>query len=149
MGCKHKACQNKIEVKESGKSAAFPILTGVLIALFPKCPFCVMAYSSAITLFGGKMLFPNASMYSGHIIVGLSLIVLLGIMLNFKGKQTMVAGGITILGISLLALNQFFDAPKPIYYTAMVLLFFGIWYNGSFNYFYKKYFENKFNYKST
>jgi len=145
MGCTQKACHNKFAKKSKGKSAVFPILTGLLIAILPKCPFCIMAYSGAVSLCSGKMLFPNANTYSGYIIVGLSILVLLGILLNFKGKRTWIAAGITFFGMLLLTISQFYSISESLYYIAVAFLFFGIWYNGSFHYFYRNFFQHFFN----
>lgn len=145
MGCNQKACQKTFAKPAKDRTAAFPILSGLLIALLPKCPFCIMAYSGAMSLCSGKMLFPNANTYSGYVIIGLALVVLLGIMLNFKGKRTWMAGAITSVGIILLIISQFYSISEQLYYVAVGFLFFGIWYNGSFQYFYRKYFQNRFN----
>ena len=117
-------------------------LPAIFIAILPKCPFCIMAYSGAMSMCSGNMLFPNADAYSGYIIVGLSIIVLLGILLNHKGTRTWIAAFIACIGIGLLTISQFVSLSESLYYLASFILFFGIWFNGSFTYFYNK-FSNK------
>ena len=114
-----------------------------IIAVLPKCPFCVMAYSGAISLCSGNMYFPNSHAYSAYIIVGLSIITLSGIILNNKGRRTIIAAIVATIGILFLAISQFYSLSEHLYYLSVGLLFFGIWYNGSFHYFYRNYFDKK------
>jgi len=133
---RHSACQKKGSIYASWLPAIF-------IAILPKCPFCIMAYSGAMSMCSGKMLFPNADAYSGYIIIGLSLLILFSILLNHKGTKTWIASFIVLIGISLLTMSQYLTMSEPLYYLASFVLFFGIWYNGSFTFFYKKYFKSK------
>ena len=94
-----------------------------------------MAYAGAIPLCGGDMVYPNAGNISLYITIGLALIVLLGILLNRKGPRTWKAGLIALAGIALLSLSQLVWPSMTLYYIGVALLFFGIWYNGSFSFF--------------
>ena len=102
-----------------------------------------MAYSGAVSMCSGKMLYPNAGSISTYIIIGLSLVVLLGIVLNRRDKRTWIALSIASAGILLLCISQFLLFSEVLYYVAVGLIFFGIWFNGSFTYFYQKYFNVK------
>lgn len=119
----------------------------ILMVLLPKCPFCIMAYSGAMSLCSGKMLYPNANSLSSYIFIFLSLCVLLSIYLNYKGRTTWVALGISIIGVIVLFISQFALISQGLFYTSTAILFFGIWYNGSFHYVYRTYFIN--NYRKT
>lgn len=138
------SCSNNTNCKRT-KEHKFSWLPAIIIAVLPKCPFCIMAYSGAVSMCSGKMLFPNADAYSGYIIVGLSLLVLFGILLNNKGMRTWFATLIASLGIILLIISQFFYLSQSIYYLACFVLFFGIWFNGSFGYFYNKFIRQSSN----
>jgi len=120
-------------------------LPAIFIAILPKCPFCIMAYSGAMSMCSGKMFFPNADSYSSYIILALSLLILLSILLNHKGTKTWIAASIVLVGISLLTLSQYLLMSEPLYYLASFVLFFGIWYNGSFAFFFNKYFRKNLN----
>lgn len=113
----------------------------VAVAILPKCPFCIMAYAGAIPLCGGSTMYPNEGNSSLYITLGCSLIVLLGILLNRRGKRTWIAALIVLSGIVVLALSQVYWISMPLYYLGVITLFFGIWYNGSFAYFKRTYFH--------
>lgn len=144
MSGQFNSCSNNTNCSKR-KEYKLSWLPAIFIAILPKCPFCIMAYSGAVSMCSGKMLFPNADTYSGYIIVGLSLLVLLGILLNNKGKRTWIAATIASMGILLLTISQFLYLSQSIYYIASVVLFFGIWYNGSFAYFYKRHLKQPSN----
>jgi len=132
-------CNKKSSCKKKRYFNAVPWLPAFLIAILPKCPFCIMAYSGAISMCSGKMIFPHADTTSSYILLGLSIVVLISILLNHKGKKTIIAGTLAFTGIIILLFSQFYFPSEPLYYLATALLFFGIWFNGSFEYFYKKY----------
>ena len=136
--CATKACKNK-----AGYSSV-SWLPAIFIAILPKCPFCIMAYSGAMSMCSGKMLFPNADTYSGYFIVAISFIVILGIILNYKGTQTWWAVSFAILGSVIIGISQFITLSEHIYYLGAFVLFFGIWLNGSFTYFYNKFLQKTF-----
>ncbi len=112
-----------------------PWLPAVVVAILPKCPFCIMAYAGAIPLCGGTTMYPNAGNISTYITVGFAVIVLLGILLNRKGVRTFHAGLIAMAGIFCIVASQVLWISMLLYYAGVSILFFGIWYNGSFAYF--------------
>ena len=125
--------------RASHKHAGFySYLPAILVAVLPKCPFCIMAYSGAMSLCSGKMLYPNAHASSAYLLLGIALIVVLGIRLNFRGTRTWIATAIASLGVLLLLISQLFYPSEELYYAAVAILFFGIWINGSFLYFYRR-----------
>ncbi len=117
----------------------YAYLPAVVVAILPKCPFCIMAYTGAMTLCSGKTYYPNLGGWSGYLTLGISLFVILGIIMNKRGKRTTVATVIAVTGVALIGICQFLYISMPLYYLGVVLLFFGIWYNGSFFYFANKF----------
>lgn len=132
--CKKASCKTNLTSRLS-----ISWLPAVIIAVLPKCPFCIMAYSGALTLCSGSKIYPNAGGASAYITLGLCLVVLLGIIFNYKGSRTLIALFIALTGILFVFSSQFVFIGKFNYYTGVILLFFGIWYNGSFAYFYRNY----------
>ena len=46
------SCANKKTIKYN-KNKGYPLLLTIIIAILPKCPFCVLTYSSAIAMCSG------------------------------------------------------------------------------------------------
>ncbi|MEL6654894.1 MAG: hypothetical protein AAFP77_10895 [Bacteroidota bacterium] len=113
----------------------FPALA---VAILPKCPFCLMAYSGAVSLCSGNMLFPNAGTWASYLTMGLAVVVFLSIILNRKGSKTWFALGLVTIGIVFLVAGQFLFISEFNYYLGVGFLFFGIWLNGSFLHYYHK-----------
>ena len=113
-------------------------LPAFFVAILPKCHFCVMAYAGAVSLCSGNKIYPNSGSSSIYITVGLAVIVLAGILMNYKGKRTWFSALIALCGVYFLAVSQLWWMSMTLYYFGVAILFFGIWYNGSFAYFQRK-----------
>ena len=131
-------CGTERNCKKKSLAKATSWLPAFALAILPKCPFCIMAYSGAMSMCSGNMLYPNANSSTSYILLGLATITLLGILLNKKGKRTWQAAAITLSGILLLSISQFYSMSETLYYLSVLFIFFGIWFNGSFYFFYKK-----------
>ncbi len=128
--CRYKgSCGNRLS-KTSEKSSW---LSALIIILLPKCPFCVMAYSGAVTLCSGKM-YPNSQSESVYFILGLSLIILLGIALNYKGTRTIFSLLLATTGIALMTMSQVYWFSSFGYYSSVFIILIAIWNNGSLHY---------------
>ncbi len=120
------------------KKTELSIISGLLFALIPKCPFCIVAFSSAITVCGGKGLYALSPTWTPFLAVGLAAFTLAITWINNKGKQTIIASLILLTGICLIVFNEFYTQTFNTYYVGCCFLIFGVWYNGSFLYFYRK-----------
>ena len=134
---KNHTCQKKCQSSYVKKSLSW--LPAIFIAIIPKCPFCIMAYSGALTLCSGTTMYPNAGTSTSYLSLGLAVFVVLSIFFNYKGEKTKYAISFTLIGLFLLMGSQLFWISEYLYYTGVGFVFFGIWYNGSFSFFYKKY----------
>lgn len=128
---------HKKKINTQGKSW----LSVLLIIILPKCPLCVMAYSGAMTMCSGNMIYPNAGSESVYFLLVLSALVLLGIILNYKGRRTILAIIIALVGITNLLLSQIYWYSEVSYYLSVLIIISGIWFNGSL-YHFIKHFEN-------
>ena len=133
MNCstKSNACGHRKKSSFQGKSW----LSVLLIIILPKCPLCVMAYSGAMTMCSGKMIYPNAGSDAMYFILGLSTMVLLGILLNYKGRRTIASIVIAMIGITCLLLSQLLWYSEVAYYISVLIIVTAIWNNGSLYYF--------------
>ena len=134
---KNPSCKKNCQRLQVKKSLSW--LPALFIAIIPKCPFCIMAYSGAITLCTGTKMYPHADTTTSYISIGLAAAVILSILFNYKGSKTKYALFFTSIGTLLLLTSQFYWISEYLYYAGVGFLFFGIWYNGSFSFFYRKY----------
>ena len=93
------------------------------MVVLPKCPFCVLAYSSTIMLCGKDTVTSQTSLhYSTATIIVTSILCLLtlaAIAFNWRGRRTVYAIGIAFTG-SLLAMSSVaFGGGEYLYYSAV------------------------------
>lgn len=138
MQCTQNRCQKTFERKIKNKRSTFPILTGILIAILPKCPFCIAAYSSAIALCSGTKVYNQSPDWTNFISIALAVITLFMVLLNYRGKRTWIAASLVILGSALIIRTELYTGELTEYYYGALMLLLGVWANGSFVYFYKK-----------
>ena len=131
--CEAKKINTSSGMKANGVSS---FLTTLLIILIPKCPLCIGAYAGAALLFfdvEGSELAP----YFVHIrpILGVMIVVL--VLMNYRGQKTIVAATMSILALTFLLLSIYSKIeifPMWLIYVVFVL---SIWFNGNFEYFFK------------
>ena len=92
---KNYTCQKKCQNSYAKKSLSW--LPAIFIAIIPKCPFCIMAYSGALTLCSGTTMYPNAGTSISYLSIGLAAFVVLSIFFNYKGEKTKYAISFTCL----------------------------------------------------
>ena len=135
------SCRCRKSRKIEKRSRFLPVLTGVAIALLPKCPFCIMAYSSAITLCSGAKIYDHNPTWVSYISIGLAVLTLFFVLWNYKGTKTLIAAGLVLLGSYFILDSELRTGDFENYYWGVFSLLIGVWVNGSFGYFYKKYFK--------
>lgn len=128
-------CKCKKSHKKILKNSYLGVFSGLFIALLPKCPFCLLAYSSAITLCSGKTLYPESVNYLPFIVITLSLLTLFFVLYNYKGRKTIYAAGFIIVGSVILYLYYYINESLMLYYAGVAFLLTGVWTNGSLSYF--------------
>jgi hypothetical membrane protein len=125
-------CKKKPFIQTKGN---YSFIAGVLLAILPKCPFCVMAYTSTIMLCGEGTLIessrPHYSSTTIFISVFFCLLIIAGILLNYRGKRTMYALGLCVIGILFILQSIIFSGGEKLYYIGISVLFTAIWLNTS------------------
>lgn len=131
--CESKKINVTSSVKMNGVSS---FLTTMLIILLPKCPLCIGAYAGAALLFfdvEGSELAP----YFVHIRPFLGAVILMLILMNNKGRKTLIAGVFSGIALILLLISTYLKIeilPSWILYVVFIL---SIWFNGNFEYFFR------------
>lgn len=133
-----KCCKTRMAPpnRVNGASGSMSFLTTLLLILIPKCPLCLTAYMSAAVLFfdiENEQLVP-VLLHAKPVLGG---VILLMILLNRRGKRTLISLGLASLTMVLLLLKTYYAIdllPDGMLYAAFIL---AIWYNGNFMYFYR------------
>lgn len=129
---------NCIPLKRQSRRHNLSLGSWLLIALLPKCPLCILSFSSAITLCGGKTLFAETVGWTSYIPIVLALILITTFFINYKGVKTLMAIGLAICASLIILYGEYVTKTSLTYYTGVIILFFACWVNGSFQFFINK-----------
>lgn len=133
---------NSCDSPSPGPRKSFGIMTGLLLALLPKCPFCVMAFTGTALLCGEGSVMEVSRTHNSLLTITvtgvLCVLTLAGIALNRRGKRTWYAISIACLGIAMIMFSVIRSGGQPVYYSGISLVFFAVWLNGSLLWFVKK-----------
>lgn len=114
----------------------------LLLALLPKCPFCIMAFTSTALLCGEGAMQEVSMTHNSILTISITsllvLVTLSSVLFNYKGKATLWALSLILPGLSLVMYSVVRDGGQFLYYTGTVLMFAGVWMNGSLPWFFKK-----------
>ena len=106
-------------------------LSAILVIIIPNCPFCVMAYSSAITMCGGPDMYLESNNWVSYIPLFLSAFILGVILYNNRGIRTFYAFLVALTGFLLILLSHQLMIPAEFFNWGTMLLFLAIWMNSS------------------
>ena len=129
----HCQCQPKRASKKVG--GIFSFLPGLLIALLPKCPFCILTYTSAITICSSKSLSGYTPHWTSWISIVFSILTLIITLYNYKGQRTWLAALFILSGSAVITYSELYSGLIQPYYWGCGILIFGVWINGSLPYF--------------
>lgn len=124
------ACREDVLVKKPLAKQWHSTALGLLVLILPKCPFCVVAYTSSIAICGAPSVVNHHTDWGAWVALGLATVCIGSIARNYRGTGTRTAIIISLLGLSLLLFGLFTPNAMPWYYTGAVLLFLGSFYNG-------------------
>lgn len=106
-------------------------LATLFVILIPKCYLCMVAYSGAITVCGGKSLAQSSTDWISYLPLLLAWVVVVFIVKKKKGKRTIYATLIAVVGALLITLAHSQWLSAFWYDAGSVLLFFAVWFNSS------------------
>jgi hypothetical protein len=125
-------CNKSRKLKISTK---YNVFTGILLAILPKCPFCVMAYSSTVFICGKDTLIENHQQHNSPIsivvVAFFCALILIGLLLNFRGTRTKYALLFAGLGIFIILKTMIRSGGQELYYSGVTIVFIAVWLNGS------------------
>ncbi|MDP4264582.1 MAG: hypothetical protein Q8941_18780 [Bacteroidota bacterium] len=114
-------------------------MAGLILALLPKCPFCVMAFSSTFVLCGKAGTFTDTHTHSSSTTFLLSAlfcgITLAGILFNYRDSRTKYALLLALAGSACILFSVAKGGGLALYYSGVVFIFCGVWLNGSLLFF--------------
>lgn len=115
----------------------------ILMAVLPKCPFCILAYTSTALLCApngtvSSSTVVNVSHESLYVVLACGLVTLAAIGFNYKGYKTLLALSVAAAGISISVASALYGGGEALYYSGTIVLFSGVWMNGSLTWFLNK-----------
>jgi hypothetical protein len=120
----------------------YGVWAGLLLAVLPKCPFCIMAYSGTLMLCSRDAVTVSAHTYTSVTTTILTslfcLLSIIGIYFNKRGTRTRYALSMAIAGACMVMTSVLLSGGLGLYYIGVVLIFAGVWLNGSMLYFVNK-----------
>ena len=144
-------CKHKKKKQTATKGDYLSILSGLGLAILPKCPFCIFAYSSAITMCSGTKIQDAGIFQNDWMYVNLGLLILTFgfIIFNYKGSKTLISAALLMIAGGILLFTNTQSYPI-LFYLGSFLLLFAVWINGSFAWFFNKWKSTKsINFQST
>ena len=120
------------------------IASWLLLALLPKCPFCIMAFTSTAMLCGEGVVTTSSLTHNSPLTItitaALGMLTLLAIVFNRRGVKTIYALLFSIPGLFMIMFSVIRQGGQPLYYSGTLLLFVGVWMNGSLPWLWKNMF---------
>ena len=123
-------------VPQGGRDRYTSWAGNLLLVFVPKCSFCVLAYTSTALLCTREETLVATQQHSSpltlYITLGLFVLILAGVLLNWRGQRSGYALGIVLAGMAMMLYSVVKAGGEPLYYAGNLLVFVGIWVNGSF-----------------
>ena len=134
-----KNCVCKKQQSPVARQRQFPFVISLLIALLPKCPFCIFGYTSVMAMCSGNAVQSHtAGNAAAYLPIILSSFVIVSLFLNFKGQKTVIALGLAVIGTGLTHWSALWSGNLVAYFGGATLIFLSVFMNGSFTFFWQK-----------
>lgn len=135
MSIEKKYCGSCKKEPLPGKKKNYHFFAGILLAILPKCPFCVMAYSGTVFLCGKDKLIENSYHHTSLLSISLTAffcsLIIVGLLLNFRGIRTKYALALAGFGIMMMMYPMMSSGGQQLYYSGVTIVFIAVWLNGS------------------
>ena len=126
LDCSSCSKDESVEFRSSGS-----ILGVLLVAIIPKCPVCIMAYTGAITMCSGEQFLTHSNNWVSYLPLFIAIGINGLIIFNPKGKKTFWALPFSLSGLLLVILAHQMILPAFVYEIGTVLLFVGVGLNSN------------------
>lgn len=107
-----------------------------LLILLPKCPFCLLAYSSTLVLCSKEETVVASASHASAFTIGITAllctIILATILFRYRDRRTLFALAFAGTGMALMLTSAAWGGGELLYYCGTVFIFAGIWINGSY-----------------
>lgn len=123
-------CHNVVSPKKQSGARWNATLLSFFVLILPKCPLCVVAYTSSMAICGAPSIIDHQTGWGAWLAIALALICLGSIARNYRGAGTRTAIGVAVAGIALLGIGLFLPNALTAYYAGAALLLLGSFYNG-------------------
>lgn len=121
-------CSTNTKSKVANRSSFLSVL---FVIILPKCPFCIMAYTSAITMCGGHDMYMATNNWVSYIPIALAVIINGLIIYNWKGSRTSFALFLSLTGLVFVSLAHQLILSSDFYNYGTAFLFVAIWFNSN------------------
>lgn len=123
------SCGCKRQEKQRKRQRMSFLLT-LIVAILPKCPFCAFGYSSVVVMCSGAKIHQYEANNTGYLSIGLAVAVLISLFWNYKGRTTLIAATLAILGMLPLIYAQRFSGNPLEYFAGTALILLAVLLNG-------------------
>ncbi|MBZ5858339.1 hypothetical protein [Flavihumibacter profundi] len=114
----------------SKREKGIGLLSGIILAVLPKCPFCVLAFSSTMVLCGKGGSVSSTVSHTHPVTLYISLffcsLTLVSLTLSFKDKRTWYALGLALAGSSCIFYSVTTAGGQALYFTGVLIMLTGI-----------------------
>jgi uncharacterized protein YqgC (DUF456 family) len=128
-------CHNCNEIAKPEMKGKLGLLTGLMLVILPKCPFCIMAFTGTALLCGEGTIIESQITHNSTITIVITALLcittLAGIILNKRGGRTKYAIAMALAGMTMIMFSVVWDGGQTLYYVGILLVFLAVWLNGS------------------
>lgn len=115
------------------KKKGMGVLAGIILVVLPKCPFCVLAFSSTMVLCGKGDAAASTELHSSMptllITLFFCILTIATLLLGYKGRRTWYAVGLAVTGSTCIIISVLHGGGQSLYYTGVAIILAGIAFN--------------------